>query len=505
MTFRSVHPPIDPDAATLPELVLSAARRAPEQAALVDGPSGQVITYGTLVSRIQRVAATLAARGFGPGHVLGLSAPNMPPWAGISLGAMVVGGAVTGVHPAATESELRTQLNDSGASLLVGTAPGAVPVAELITDRSAPPRLRLESSSLALLPYSSGTTGRPKGVMLTHRNLAAGVLQVGHMLGLERRDTVLAVAPFAHVMGFMVTLAAPLAAGATVVTMPRFDLGAALSLVARHRVSILVVAPPVMAALARHPEVDRHDLSSLELIVSGGAPLGSELHRAVASRLPDAAVGQGYGLSETAVGVSGPDRKRGTVPGSIGTLMPSTELRVVGPATGRDLGPGQPGELWVRGPQVMSGYLHAHDATAQILTPDGWLRTGDLGRVDDEGNLVVVDRLKELIKVNAFQVAPAELEDLLLTRPEIADAAVIPRPDDKMGELPVAVVAARSEVDPVALMNWVAERVAPHKRIRAVRFVERIPRSPAGKLLRRRLVEEDRAQAAIPAGPGRLT
>jgi acyl-CoA synthetase (AMP-forming)/AMP-acid ligase II len=508
MAFASKHPPLEavaagwrgePAAASLPELVLAAARRAPEDTALVDGPSGSVVTYATLAGRTERVAATLAARGFAPGDVLGLSAPNSPPWAGVSLGAMRAGGAVTGIHPAATPDEARAQLLDANASLLVGTAPGAVPVAELIEEEGAPPEVQLAPDSLALLPYSSGTTGRSKGVMLTHRNLAAGSLQVGFMLGLERRDTVLAVAPFAHVMGYIVSLCAPLAAGATVVTMPRFELAAALSLVERHRVTLLIVPPPVMAALAGAPAVDEHDLSSVELVVSGGAPLSAELQRAVAARLPHAAVGQGYGLTETAVGVSAARRGAGSVPGSVGTLLPSTELRVVDPVTGGDLGAGVDGELLVRGPQVMAGYLNAPDATAEMLSPDGWLRTGDLGRVDADGNVFVLDRLKELIKVNAFQVAPAELEALLLTRPEVADAAVIPRPDERTGEAPVAVVVARGELDKEALMAWVAERVAPHKRVRDVRVVDEIPRTPAGKLLRRRLVEDDRARTATPA------
>jgi acyl-CoA synthetase (AMP-forming)/AMP-acid ligase II len=353
----------------------------------------------------------------------------------------------------------------------------------------------IAQESVALLPYSSGTTGRPKGVMLSHRNLAAAVQQVGRMLALAPRDVVLAVPPFAHVMGWVVTLCAPLAAGATVVTMPRFDFGDALALIERHRVTVLAVPPPVMAALARHPAVAAHDLSSLELLVSGGAPLGAELQQAVAERLPDAAIGQGYGLTETAVGISGPDRRGGSPPGSVGTLMPSTALRAVDPETLTDVEPGKPGELWVRGPQVMAGYLGAPEATATMLTPDGWLRTGDLGRIDADGQVYVVDRLKELIKVNALQVAPAELEALLITHPQVLDAAVVPRPDARTGEIPVAVVVGQDRLDPDALMAWIAGRVARHKRIRAVRMVDEIPRTPAGKILRRRLVDRERQGA----------
>ena len=350
-----------------------------------------------------------------------------------------------------------------------------------------------DAAAVALLPFSSGTTGLPKGVMLTHANLAAAACQIQVALGLGAGDTVLALAPFAHVMGFVVTLAAPLIAGARVITMPACELEAMLALLERERVSVLVVPPPIMAALAHHPAVARHDLSAIELIVSGGAPLGAELQRAVAARFPRAAVGQGYGLTETAVGITGPERSTGTIPGSVGRPLAGTELRVVDPSTDRDLPAGEAGELWVRGPQVMAGYEDRPEATAAMLDADGWLRTGDLGRVDGEGNVFVVDRLKELIKVDALQVAPAELEALLLTHPQVADVAVIPRPDARHGEVPIGVAVPRGALDAEALLAWVGERVARHKRLRAVVAVEAIPRTPAGKVLRRTLIEADRA------------
>jgi len=238
------------------------------------------------------------------------------------------------------------------------------------------------------------------------------------------------------------------------------------------------VPPPVIAALARHPAVDRHDLSPLELIVSGGAPLGAELQRAVAARFPHAAVGQGYGMTETAVAISGPTRAEGTAPGSVGRAMAGTELRIVGRRP-------DVGELWVRGPQVMLGYKDRPAETAAILDADGWLRTGDLVRRGAGGELYVIDRLKELIKVDAHQVAPAELEALLLTHPGVADAAVVGRPDARHGEVPVAAVVPAGALDRAALIAWVAERVAPYKRVRGVVAVDAIPRTPAGKVLRR--------------------
>jgi acyl-CoA synthetase (AMP-forming)/AMP-acid ligase II len=459
--------------------------------------------------------------------VLALWAPNVPPWAGVALGAMAAGGAVTGVHPGCTEPELAAQLADAGASALVtvpsllptaraaaaaagvgevvvlGEADGATPIAALLDAAAPPARAQPDPADLALLPYSSGTTGVPKAVALTHAQLVTAVRQINRRRAFEPGDVVTAVAPFCHVMGFVVVLGGALAGGATVLTVPRFELEPFLALVERERATVVVVAPPVMAALARDPRVDAYDLSSVQLVLSGGAPLSAEIQRGVAARLPGAAVGQGWGLTETAAVGTLPDHRRGTAPGSVGRIPPNGELRVVEPGSGRDLGAGQDGELWVRGPQVMTGYLGRPEATAEILGADGWLRSGDLGRIDAEGNVFVVDRLKELIKVSAEQVAPAELEALLLAHPGVADAAVVPRPDPQRGEVPVAVVVARGELDDEELMAWVAARVAPFKRIHAVRRAEVLPRSPAGKLLRRALVEAERAgYAAASASSG---
>ena len=332
--------------------------------------------------------------------------------------------------------------------------------------------------------------------MLTHANVVVAIAQARAGLKLGPRDTVAAVAPFAHVMGFVITLTNALTSGATVVTLPRLAFEPFLELVERHRATVVIVAPPVMAALAGHPAVGARDLSSLALVVAGGAPVPAEIARAVGERLAGAVVRLGYGLTETTATVTAPDREQPVAPGSVGRAMPGTELRVVDPESGADLGPGEPGELWVRGPQTMAGYLHRPDATAAMIDADGWLHTGDVVVVDEEGQLFIVDRLKELIKVSAFQVAPAELEAVLATHPAVADAAVVGRPDAATGEVPVASVVARAPLDADDLMAWVAERVAPYKRIRAVRFVEAIPRTPAGKILRRVLVEQERQAAA---------
>jgi acyl-CoA synthetase (AMP-forming)/AMP-acid ligase II len=521
MSWASSYEAVEIGDTTLHRLVADKAGGMGESPALIDGPTGYAVSYGTLASRIERVAAGLAARGFRAGDVLALWAPNLPQWVGVALGAMAAGGKVTGINPAFTRRELEAQLADSGASMFVtvpalvpaalaaasavgvrevvvlGEAEGATPIVELIGGDGPVPEVATEPDGVALLPYSSGTTGLPKGVMLTHSNLVASVRQVRSGLRMTGRDTTLAVAPFFHIMGFVVSLAVPLASGSTVVTMPRFDPEHFFALIQRHRVTVLAVPPPVIALLASHPMAKEYDLSSLELIVSGGAPLGAGLQRAVAARYPHAAVGQAWGMTETTVGATMPDRELGTVPGSVGRVMPNTGLRVVDSDTGGDLGAGERGELWVRGPQVMAGYLGNPGATAEAIDADGWLKTGDLGYVDGEGNVFVVDRLKELIKVSAYGVAPAELEAVLLTHPNVADAAVVGRPDEERGEVPVAAVVPRGDLDADGLMDWVAEKVAPHKKIGDVRFADAIPKTPSGKLLRRMLVEQERRGPSV--------
>jgi acyl-CoA synthetase (AMP-forming)/AMP-acid ligase II len=450
--------------------VLSAGGR------LIDGETGREVP---LPGRVGHVASALAARGVRSGDVVALWAPNIPPWAGVSLGAMAIGGAVTGIPYGATDGEVGGQVAASGARLVV-TVPelahrvrdplviGPELLALPAVDPPEPPGL----DALALLPFSSGTTGLPKGVMLTHRNLVAAIRQIQLALELKRTDIVLALPPFCHVMGFVVTLAAPLAAGATVVTATRWD----PELIDRHKVTVLAVPPPLMAALA-HGERDH---PSLELIVSGGAPLSAAAQAAVAERFPHAVVAQGYGMTETAVAISGPSGRRPTPPGSVGKPMACPDVQLVD------------GELWVRGPQVMAGYLNAE---TDCLRPDGWLRTGDLARRDDDGHLFIVDRAKDLIKVNALQVAPAELEALLVTHPGVRDAAVVGRPDHRTGEVPVAYVVG--EVDPEALRAWVAERVSPHKRLASVEVTDAIPRTPTGKIVRRAL-RPRRVEALLP-------
>jgi acyl-CoA synthetase (AMP-forming)/AMP-acid ligase II len=283
--------------------------------------------------------------------------------------------------------------------------------------------------------------------------------------------------------------------GATIVMMPRFDLEQFLTLIQKYRVTLSHIVPPIVLQLAQNPMIEKFDLSSLKMIFSGAAPLGADLSRECMARV-GCDIRQGYGMTETSpVTHSSPPNPGDMKLGAVGPAAPNTECKLVDPASGEELGPNQEGELWVRGPQVMTGYLNNLEATVRTIDSDGWLHTGDIGYADEDGHFYIVDRMKELIKYKGFQVAPAELEAVLLSHPAIADAAVIPCADDEAGEVPKAFVVLGGEVTAEEIMGFVAERLAPHKKIRFVEFIAQIPRSASGKILRRVLVEQERAKA----------
>lgn len=507
-----------PDLA-LTEYVLAGGASRPEKAALIDAASGRVMTYGELGDAIRSVAGGLAAAGFGPGHVVALLAPNMPEYAVVFHGVATAGGVITTINPAYTEAEVHHQLADSSARILVTIAPlvavalractgtdvaevyvigepvvadatdGDLPVRPIraLLDATPAAQVSVDPDDVVALPYSSGTTGLAKGVMLTHRNLVANVAQTLGAIPSTQDDVVMAVLPFFHIYGMQCMMNCGLRAGGTVVTLPRFDLEQFLRAHEEHRVTRSFVAPPIVLALARHPLVDDFDLSSVRLMNSGAAPLKADL-AAEASRRLGCEVVQGYGMTELSPvsHLTPPGRFK---PGSVGVTAPNTETLVVDPATGADLGVGEQGEIWVRGPQVMKGYLDNPEATAATIDADGWLHTGDLGYIDADGHLYVVDRLKELIKYKGFQVPPAELEAVLLRHPDVADAAVVGLPDDEAGELPVGyvVLAPGAAASREEIMRFVAGEVAHYKQIRQLEVIDAIPKSAAGKILRREL------------------
>ena len=500
--------------------VLERANELGDKPALIDGPTGRTITYAELDRATQAFASGLAGHGFAPGDALGIYMPNLPEYAIAFHGVARAGGRATTANPLYTARELEHQLHDSQAKLLltvppfldvareaaaaagiddvfvVGEAEGARPVTDLMGDPNDAPEVDIDAANdLAVLPYSSGTTGLPKGVMLTHSNLVANLVQMQDGFPIEQDDVLIGVLPFFHIYGQTVIMNQGLRSGATIVTMPRFDLDQFLGLIAEHGVSRVYVVPPIALALAKHPAVDGHDLSSVTTIMSGAAPLGAELAEQVAQRL-DCKVIQGYGLTETSP-VTHVTRSDGeNRPGSIGQALIGTECRLVDPETGDDVAEGERGELWIRGPQVMAGYLNNDEATAATIDSDGWLHTGDIAIRDADGFYSIVDRLKELIKYKGFQVPPAELEALLITHPDVADVAVIGVPDDECGELPKAfVVAAGDSVDSDTLKEFVAGQVSPQKQIRLLEQIDEIPKSPSGKILRRVLKDREAAKA----------
>lgn len=522
MIFRSPYPDVDIPDVPLTDYVLERATSRGGKPALIDGPSGRILSYADLAGAVRQVAGSLFQRGFRPGDVFAIYSPNLPEYAVAFHAVVSAGGIVTTANPLSTARELGQQLADSGATYLVTVAPllpvakeaarqssvkeifvfgpaaeGATSFASLLQGNGTAPRPSIEPrDDLVALPYSSGTTGLPKGVMLTHRNLVANIVQTSAVVTAGEEDRLIAVLPFYHIYGLTVLLNIALTQGATIVTMPRFDLELFLRLIQDHAITRAFLVPPIVLALAKHPLIARYNLHSLLSINSGAAPLDGSVEQACADRL-GCFVAQGYGLTETSPVVSTtPVDEARRRPGSAGLLIPNTECKVMDPVSGAELGPGEQGEIWVRGPQVMKGYLNNPAATAGMLEPDGWLRTGDIGSVDAEGYLHVVDRLKELIKYKGYQVAPAELEGLLLTHPAVADAAVIPSPELEAGEIPKAFVVLKAAATPEELMSFVNQQVAPHKKIRLLEVVNEIPKSPAGKILRRQLIERERAGAA---------
>src|SRR6266496_438639 len=309
------------------------------------------------------------------------------------------------------------------------------------------------------------------------------------------RIAFIAVLPFFHIYGMQVVLHLALWRGATLVTMPKFELEPFLSTLQQHRITRAFVVPPLVLALAKHPAVDGYDLSSVRAMMSGAAPLDAALETACARRVGCGFI-QGYGLTEASpVTHANSDEPGKCKPGTVGELLPNTECRIVDAGTGTEVGPDEDGELLIRGPQVMRGYLNNPEATAATLDGDGWLHTGDIGHVDSDGYFTIVDRLKELIKYKGFQVPPAELEAVLCAHPAVADAAVIPIPDDECGEVPKAFVVLKGDTSPAALLAYVAEHVAPYKKIRVIEVIDAIPKSPSGKILRSLLVVTTRPLA----------
>ena len=516
MIHRSEHPDVEIPEIPVWKVVMERFPEYGERPAIVDGPSGQGITYARLARDVECAAKGLAAAGFGRDDVFAFCCPNVPEYAVALLAVNRLGGVATTMNPLYTAEEIARQVKETRACFLltvptlaqrcieacagtavrrvftVGAAPGATDFSDLLIDAGVLPEVDVDvRTHVAAMPYSSGTSGVPKGVMLTEYNMVAQLQQATVMLARQREDVLLAALPFFHIYGLMLILLDGLRHGATLVSMVRFDFVQFLESVQRHRITVAPLVPPIVLGLAKHPAVDQHDLSSIRSIFSGAAPLGAEVEQACAQRL-GCRIMQGFGMTEFA-GASLSHAAQETVPrtGSVGRCWPNMEARIVDVETGKDVGVGQTGQLLMRGPNVMLGYFERPDATRETLV-DGWLHTGDVAYVDADGYFFIVDRVKELIKHNAYQIAPAELEAVLLRHPAVADAAVIPSPDEESGEVPKAFVVLKAPIDTQAILDFVAEHVAPYKKIRRISVVDSIPKSPSGKILRRLLVQQER-------------
>jgi acyl-CoA synthetase (AMP-forming)/AMP-acid ligase II len=525
----------------LPEFVLEDARSRGAKLALIEADSGREISYARLADAVSAAAEWFAGMGVRPGDVVALCAPGSIEFVITLYAASRIGAVVTTVNPVVTSEEIVSQFQRTSARWLVTTGDlfavklaavarqvrGLVETFVLGTDVPAAVGVRargldilglsapesagmlvpsgLSPDDVAFLTSSSGTTGRPKIVMLTHRNMVASVCMTDYALAVTERDVTITLGPMFHIYGLQVGVNEPLLRGATIVVLPEFEFGAFLRAIQDYRVTRADIVPPVAVLLAKSELVDEFDLSSLRLMMSAAAPLSLDVARACAGRL-GVRLFQSFGLTEVAGGTHIGSKDGLDRPDSVGPPLPGMECRVIDPGTGQDLGVGEPGELLVRAPSMMRGYLGDPAATAAVIDADGWLHTGDVVTVDADGWYRVTDRIKELIKCQGRQVAPAELEDVLLAHPAVADAAVVRSPDESAGEVPKAFVVRKpgAAVGAQELMAWVAERVAPFSRVRRVEFTDAIPKTAAGKILRRLLVEREYQDMSITGQAARV-
>ena len=499
MSYTSPFPPLDiPKHDIFTHVLGGLTQDEASLPALTELTTDATVSYGELRERAESFAAALAARGIGKGDVVALQVPNSINFAVALLGIVRLGAVVSPIGVLMNQSDVDKLVALSGAKLYVGVndIEGTPQIFEgeihalSLPGRSAP-EVSIDPEDLAAIPFSSGTTGMPKGVKLPHRALVSNIDQSVFMTrenGVTEPSNYLCPLPFSHIYGLTALLLANLSSRHHIHTMPKFDLATFIGAHPKHAIRFTYIAPPMAVALAKHPAVNAEDFSTTEFMLSGAAPLDSEVARAVENRLAVTML-QGYGMTETSP-VTHITIKGKADPGSIGFAVPNTEFRFLELEGDADVAEGEVGELAIKGPQVMAGYLNNDEATREVMLGDGWIRTGDVARLAADGTTYIVDRAKEVIKYKGYQVAPAELEALLLTHPEIDDAGVVGVMRDGL-EIPRAFVvkAEGSKLTERDVMQWVAERVTPYKKVRAVDFITEIPKNPTGKIERKKLRE----------------
>ncbi|KAF8035462.1 hypothetical protein BT93_C1477 [Corymbia citriodora subsp. variegata] len=521
--YRSKLPDIYiPDHLNLHDYCFEHISEFADRPCVIDGATGRTYTYAEVELIARRVSAGLHGLGVGQGDVIMLLLQNSPEFVFGFLGASYRGAISTTANPFYTPAEIAKQASASRAKVVVtqaayadkvrpfaeengikvvciDTAPeGCLHFSELMqADEKAAPAVDVKPDDVLALPYSSGTTGLPKGVMLTHRGQVTSVAQQvdgdNPNLYFRKEDVILSALPLFHIYCLNSVMFCALRVGAAILIMQKFEIVALMELVQRYRVTILPIVPPIVLAIAKSAEVDRYDLSSIRTIMSGAAPMGKELEDAVRAKLPNAKLGQGYGMTEAgpvlAMCLAFAKEPFEIKSGACGTVVRNAEMKIVDPETGASLPRNQAGEICIRGHQIMKGYLNDPDATARTIDKEGWLHTGDVGYIDNDDELFIVDRLKELIKYKGFQVAPAELEAMLIAHPNISDAAVVPMKDDAAGEVPVAFVVKSngSVITEDEIKQYISKQVVFYKRINRVFFTDAIPKAPSGKILRKDL------------------